>query len=234
MDVYTHEKEQIEGIKTWWQENRWYIIGGLVISVIAVGGWRMWLQHQLEQAEAASQKYENVITHASTGDKDALQAAVSELQNDYAGTPYASLATLKLAAAQVEADEYAAAAESLRWVLDHADDDELALVARLRLARVHFQLNELADVHRVLDVSSAGEFEALFEEVRGDAFLAAGDRENARAAYDAAIAAAGAGGDTRRVQMKLDNLAMPLDALFGTSESPAADEAAGDSGESGE
>lgn len=229
MDVYAHEKEQIEGIKTWWQENRWYIVGGLVVSAALVGGWRWWLAEQQAQAEAASLKYEAVITQASTGAMDALKTNVTELQNDYSGTPYASLASLKLAAAQVEAGDYAAAADSLRWVMDNTDDDELVLVARLRLARVLFQQGDFAGVHAALDVANAGKFGALFEEVRGDAFLAAGDRDNARVAYEAALAAIEPGiGDSRRVQMKLDNLAMPFDTLLGDANDVPAEAEAGD------
>lgn len=232
MDVYAHEKEQIEGIKAWWRENRWYIAGGLVVAALAVGGWRMWLEHQQQQAEAASLKYEDVITRAATGETDALRAVVAELQTEFGGTPYAALATLKLAAAEAETDNYHGAAAALRWVIDNTADDELALVARLRLGRVHFQQDKLADVHRVLDVSRAGKFEPLFEELRGDAFLAAGDRDNARTAYEASLAAMEPGADTRGVQMKIDNLAMPVDALPGDAGST--EPATQDSGEQGE
>lgn len=231
-----HEQEQIEEIKSWWRENRWYILGGLLISAVAVGGWRMWLQHQQTQAEAASLKYEAVITQAKLADRAALEASIAELQADYSGTPYASLGTLKLAAAEVDAGDFAAAADSLRWVVDNTDDAELALVARLRLARVLLQQGDVDGVHRTLDVADAGKFTALFEELRGDAFLAADDRENARAAYEAALAgiAAGAPGERALVQMKLDNLAMPYDALLAdldaaepaASEGSAADESA--------
>ncbi|HEX7031188.1 MAG TPA: tetratricopeptide repeat protein [Gammaproteobacteria bacterium] len=216
MDAY--EQEQIEGIKSWWQENRWYIIGGIVVSAVAVGGWRMWLQHQQERSEAASLKYEAVVTQASLADLEALKGSVEELQADYSGTPYASLGTLKLAAALVGADEFAAAEDSLRWVVDNTDDPQLALVARLRLARVLLQQGEFAEVHKALDVADAGRFGALYDELRGDAFLAANDRDNARTAYESALAAmtSGAPGDRALVQMKLDNLAMPFDALLAT------------------
>lgn len=222
-----HEQEQIEEIKSWWRENRWYILGGLAISAVAVGGWRMWQQHEQDLAEAASLKYEAVITQANLADLDALEDSVAVLQADYSGTPYASLGTLKLAAAEIEAGNAAAAADALRWVVDNTDDGELALVARLRLARVLLQQGDTAGVHQALDVADAGRFTALFEELRGDAFLAANDRDNARAAYEAALAAITSGdpGDRALVQMKLDNLAMPFDALLATGTTLAAEPA---------
>lgn len=219
-----HEQEQIEGIKAWWRENRWYILGGLVISAVAVGGWRMWLQQQQELAEAASLKYENVITQSNLADLDALESSIEELQAEYSNTPYASLGTLKLAAAQVDADDFAAAADSLRWVVENTDDPQLALVARLRLARVLLQQGDFAAVHKALDVADAGEFTALYEELRGDAFLAVDDRDNARKSYEAALAAmdSSAPGDRSLVQMKLDNLAMPIDSLLAKTDPAAA------------
>ncbi|HEX7031317.1 MAG TPA: tetratricopeptide repeat protein [Gammaproteobacteria bacterium] len=214
MDVYSHEKEQIENIKAWWRENRWYIIAGLIISAAVVGGWRYWQEYRLQQAEAASQRYETLLTQAAASDAEAVAAAASELQRDYAGTPYASLGTLRLAALRVEAGEFDAAADALGWVMENTSDPELGLVARLRLARVLLQQRETADAQQVLDVANAGRFEALFEELRGDAFLLDGDRDNARVAYEAALAAMEPGlGDRRLVEMKLNNLALPQQVL---------------------
>lgn len=226
----SHEQEQIEEIRSWWRENRWYILGGLIASVVVVGGWRMWVEYQQELAETASLKYDAVVTQANLADRAALEQSVAELQADYSGTPYASLGTLKLAAAQVNAADFAAAADSLRWVVGNADDPELVLVARLRLGRVLLQQDDAAGVHAALDVADAGRFEALFEELRGDAFLSTGDRDNARAAYEGALAAmtGGAAGDRALVQMKLDNLAMPLDTLLakGAADETTAEDAA--------
>lgn len=225
MDVYSHEKEQIENIKAWWRENRWYIIAGLVISAAIVGGWRYWQEYRLQQSEAASQRYAELLTQAGTNDVDAVAATVSELQNAYSGTPYASLGTFQLAAMQVEAGDVDAAANALRWVLDNTDDPELGLVARLRLARVLLQQADATAAQQVLDVASAGRFAALFEELRGDAFLLDGDRENARAAYESALAAMEPGlGDRELVETKLENLAMPESVL--SAGIAAADESA--------
>lgn len=206
-----HEKEQIEEIKEWWRENRWYILAGLAISIAIVAGWRYWQEYRQEQAQAASLRYENVLSQAEAQDVAALESAVQELQQEYSGTPYAALASLKLAAKYAEAGDYSSAVEPLRWAMKNTDDDELALVARARLARVMLQNDQAQDVIALLDDVEPGKFEGLYSELRGDALLYAGDRDAARAAYEAALAAMEPGlGERRLLQMKIDNLAMPL------------------------
>ncbi len=66
----------------------------------------------------------------------AASTLLDELNREYAWTPYASLGTLIAARVQVEANELDKAAAGLKSVMDNAKDDELKMVARLRLARV--------------------------------------------------------------------------------------------------
>lgn len=206
-----HEKEQIEEIKEWWRENRWFILAGLAISVVIVGGWRYWQEYRQEQAQAASIRYEKVLSLADANDMSALESAVQELQQDYSGTPYAALATLKLAAEHVEAGDYSNAVEPLRWALENTDDEQLALVARARLARMLLQNDQPQEAIALLNGIEPGKFTALYSELRGDALMLSGDREAARAAYESALAAVEPGlGERRMLQMKIDNLAMPL------------------------
>ncbi|MBW3566468.1 MAG: tetratricopeptide repeat protein [Proteobacteria bacterium] len=215
-----HEKEQIEEIKLWWRENRWFILGGLVISIAIVAGWRYWQEYRQEQSEIASQKYEELLSQARTQNFAELENTVRELQDEFSATPYAALGSMKLAAERVTAGEFAAAAEALRWAMENTDDDELALVARLRLARVLLQLGRTEDAIELLRSVEPGKFAALFEELRGDALLAKGDKDGARAAYEAAIAALEPGlGERRVLQMKLDNVAMPVEAVASTDAS---------------
>lgn len=237
MDVYTHEKEQIENIKAWWRENRWYIIAGLVISAALVGGWRYWQEHRQQQAEAASIRYEQLQTQATAGNIESVQERVKELQNDYSGTPYAALGTLRLAALQTRSGDYQAAADSLRWAMQNTDDNELAKVAQLRLARVLLQRQDADAALGELASMKPGKFGALYEEVRGDALLAKGDRDAARLAYEAALAAMEPGlGDRELVERKLQNVRLPaevLNAAFKTAKEPAP-EAAVDEAASGD
>lgn len=235
MDVYTHEKEQIESIKAWWRENRWYLVSGVVIALALVGGWRYWQAWQIEQAQAASAHYADMLVDARARDINSVREKAAQLREDYARTPYATLGNLRLAALEVESGDFEAAAETLRWAMENSRDKELGLVARLRLARVQLELGKYDEAIALVSGQQTVAFKALFEEVRGDALLLKNDREGARAAYEAALAAASVGpADVQRLERKRQNVQLPLDVLVAGDAAAAETETPSDQGTANE
>jgi predicted negative regulator of RcsB-dependent stress response len=80
----------------------------------------------------------------------------------------------------------------LRQVVANSSDEELGHIAQLRLARLLIQTGKHDEALKELDVEKAGAFAAQVREIRGDALLAKGDAQGARAEYAAALA-----GDTK-------------------------------------
>ena len=137
---------------------------------------------------------------------------VANLQKDHANSQYAVLATLFLAQQQVRDNQLAAARSSLEWILAQKPSPEMQVMATARLGRV--LLSESAEnSQQVLDslnaLPSGTAFLSTVEAVKGDAYLALGDRQQARAAYRKAIDAAESNGLNRPIlQLKLDDLAV--------------------------
>ncbi|MDX1454315.1 MAG: tetratricopeptide repeat protein [Gammaproteobacteria bacterium] len=229
----TNEHDELQALKAWWNENWLFITVGLFISVGSVVGYRMWEARQLELTEQASNVFEAASEAALDGDLETLAARTGTLESDYAGTPYAAQAALLHAAKLVENGELQAAAGKLRWAMNNSDDPELALLARLRLARVMLMTDQAADATSLLTAVEAGAYDALYQETLGDAALLQGDREQARAHYSEALALldGDAVGDRQMVEMKLQNVEMPMSALDTAS---AADEPADATAESGD
>jgi predicted negative regulator of RcsB-dependent stress response len=100
------------------------------------------------------------------------------------------------------------AAATLQVLLGRTEDPQLALVARLRLARVQLALSKPDDALATLSAAKdAGAFEPRFQEVRGDIHLAKGDREAALKAYRAAQAGAVSGTvDGELLDLKINDL----------------------------
>ena len=204
MDEYMSEKEQVEALRQWWNENGRYVIAGLVIGVAGVLGWQRWQVHQDQVAQAASDSYVAVELAAAAGDAESAASLAASLRESYPRTAYAAQAALMAAKAWVDAVEHARAATELAWAMDNTGDVALSRVARLRLARVQLSMGEVAAADATLDTDDEGAFAPLFAEVRGDVAYARGDLDAARAAYQRAMDGMVQGvGDRQSVEMKL-------------------------------
>jgi predicted negative regulator of RcsB-dependent stress response len=182
------EAEQMERAKSWLKTNGIWIIAGIAIGVGGLGGWRWYQERREAQAETASARYEELVDAFSRRDSVRGMTLLEELNREYGWTPYASLGTLIAARVQVEANELDKAAAGLKSVMDNSDDDELKMVARLRLARVQSALGKHDEALATLKVDNPGEFAPRIADARGDVLLAKGDRDGALKEYLAARA----------------------------------------------
>ena len=187
MDEFSTEDEQVEEIRKWWSENWKQVIGGLVVGLALIFGWRSWTTAQRVTAEQASIQYELLQSAVDADDMAAAEGIVAVLEENYSGTPYLQQAYLAMARMRAENGDLDGAASMLESALA-AKDKELASVARLRLARLRLQQGEFDAALELLDAGSAGPFAGLYADVRGDALVAAGREEDARLAYEAALA----------------------------------------------
>jgi len=204
------EAEQLEQAKSWLKANAIWIIAGIAIGAGGLAGWRWYQDRRDTQAEAASARYEELVDAFSRRDNVRGTTLLEELKREYAWTPYASLGTLIAARVQVEANELDKAAASLKSVMDTAKDDELKMVARLRLARVQSALGKHDEALNLLKVDNPGEFAPRLADARGDVLLAKGDRDGALREYTAARAS---GNDGR---IDVDMLDLKIRDLGGT------------------
>jgi predicted negative regulator of RcsB-dependent stress response len=177
------EAEQLERAKSWLKTNGIWIIAGIAIGAGALSGWRWYQERRDAQAETASQRYEELVDAFSRHDTARGMTLLEQLKNEYAWTPYASLGTLIAARVQVDANELDKAAAGLKFVMDKAADDELKMIARLRLARVQAAQGKYDEALTTLKVENAGEFAPRIADTRGDVLLAKGDRAGALREY---------------------------------------------------
>ena len=176
----------MERAKGWLKTNGIWIIAGIAIGAGGLGAWNWYQERRNAQAETASARYEEMVDAFTRNDKARGMTLLDQLNREYAWTPYASLGTLIAARVQVEANELDKAAASLKSVMDNAKDDELKMVARLRLARVQAAQGKYDDALGTLKVENGGEFAPRLADTRGDVLLAKGDRAGALKEYLAA------------------------------------------------
>lgn len=193
LDDPLDEHEQSEQVLEWLRRNGAGLIGGIVLGLAAIGGWKWWEHHQATQQAQAASQYQAAVDAIATGDKQA-EAKVKALQ---AGLYY-TLASLELAKSQVTAGRRDAAIATLRSA--RPAEPALAQIVNERLARLLIDAKQADAALKLLDGASTPS--AL--EIRGDAQFALGQRDRARETYQQALAKLDVGSPNRRLlELKL-------------------------------
>ncbi len=193
MQKYETEEQQIEALKKWLRDNGTSLIIGVGLGVAGLFGWREYAETRTTHGAAASDIYFSVAQEAAAGKSgtDDMLEKIDRLTSDYTDTPYAPLAVLALAKSEYDNSNTEQAINRLDWVIANATSDEIRHVARLRLARIHTEAKNFTAAEQLLATQHPAAFDARYEEHRGDLFVAMGDTDAARLAYDRAIASAG-------------------------------------------
>ena len=202
------EKEQLDAMRSWWQENGRYVIGGVVLGVAILVGWNQWRGGIAQTETAASALYEDVMSATGAGNLDAANAAATELFADYAATIYAAQARLAMARLYMDKGRDQDAADVLRVLVESGGDNEIQLIGRLRLAKVLLYQDKAEEVVDLLQGQGEHAFAARYSEVLGDAYTALGSYAEAEAAYTAALLddPAVRTVDSALIQLKLNDL----------------------------
>ena len=197
IDELLDEHEQGERVRRWVRDNGLGLIGGVVLGLALVGGWKWWQSHQQGQREAQAAIYDSLQNQLKAQDLAKATATAKSM-----GTgPYSTLVALDLAKAQAMAGKRDDAIATLRAA--NAEDALLAGVLRERLARLLLDAGKADEALRILadadDPAGLG--------ARGDAHLALGHRDQARSDYDKALVLTTVGSPMRRVlELKLSEV----------------------------
>lgn len=207
MADYDTEEEQIEAIKAWWKKNGSSIISGVLLGTLVVFGWKMYQSHQLEQSNEASLHYERALAATKLKQNDVVLDMTKILTTDYTDSNYAVLSSLLAAKVSVENENLDDAAKYLKWASDKAPED-LANIARIRLARVQIAQKKYQEALKTLDYNFSEQVLSDIEEVRGDAYFRLGQFKQAKQAYEKALISVNNGQRKTNIEMKMDDLAV--------------------------
>ena len=222
MAVYDlEEQEQLDDLKAWWK--RWgNLVSGIVIAVcvaiVGVQGWRWWKHSQAEQASVL---YGAVVAASRSNDAAKAKDAQAQLADRFAGTGYAPRGAMLLAALLWKSGDKAGAQAQLQFALDRSGEDDLKQIARFRLAEVLFDQKKNDEALRLLDARHDEPFAGIYADLTGDILAASGRKDEARTAYQTALAKLDSKSPYRSyVQVKLDSLGGPVAAAAGGAAAP--------------
>jgi predicted negative regulator of RcsB-dependent stress response len=183
VDEYMNEQEQWEFVRSWVRQNLLWVVAGVALAAGGLWGWQAFQAHKEAALVAAGEQYQKLIDAFGKNDRSTVLALAEKLSLEHPHTGYSEQGQLAAARMQVENNELAAAETRLIQVRDSTTDHELALIVRMRIARLQIEQHQADAALATLAAAEPGAFAARFAEVRGDALLAKGDRDGALKAY---------------------------------------------------
>ena len=202
------DEETVEQIQDWWRENGTILLVTVVLVFGGVFGWNWWQDQRQAEIGEASALYLQWMQGREQG--ESVDELAARLRDQHPGSPYVALLRFADAAEAVEAQDAQAAREALEAVLEMDLTAPLHDLARLRLARLDLDAGEPEAVLARLDPITGADRIAAAQELRGDALRALDRPEEARAAYERAMAASSA--DRPLLEMKRDDLGATIAA----------------------
>ena len=203
----SHEQEQLDALLTWWRNNRNQVLGALLIVVVAMGGWRGWQYYWHQQDVKAATLYQQFIQQLGSNDTKRINDAAAAVMDNFYSTPYATRAALLAAQVNEQKNDMDRSRTQLQWVIDHAGEDTLKDVARLRLAALLLDEKDYAGALKLLEAKHPDSFDGLYDDLKGDVLSAQGKIDEARSSYKFAYEKTDPQSMYRNlIQMKLDAL----------------------------
>ena len=211
------EHEQGEVVRKWLRDNALSVVVGVALGLVAIFGWRYWTSYELGKHAEAALQY-GAITKAveanNSADADKIAAA---LQENFPKSTYAVLAAMGIAERAVASNDLDAADKSLDWAQKHADANELKQLISLRQARLALARGKADEALKQIDSIAKGNYAALVSDLRGDALYKLDRVEEARTAYQDALANVDPRAPSHAyIQMKLDRIPAADTALHAT------------------
>lgn len=202
MSHYMTEQEQLERIKKWWQKYSSLITLILTVILLLVAGYKYWNQHQYKIISEASNAYEQMMSGFSNQDYKKVRSFANQIITAYPRTVYAQVAHLTLAKLEVTKENYAKAKNELALIAKESTGSVFNQIAKIRMARLFFVEKAYDKALLELDQIKNSPFNPVLNELKGDIYLAKGEKDKAFTSYKEAF--------TDLSQLKVNNFFLEM------------------------
>jgi predicted negative regulator of RcsB-dependent stress response len=199
------EQEQLDAIKAWWREYGKLVLLAVLACALTIAAFQGWRYYRAQQAERAAALFMQLDLAERSNEPKKVRDIAAQIIDRYGSTAYAPIAALAAAKASFNTGELDEARKNLSWAAEHAKEDEMRDVARLRLAGVLLDQKQHDEALKVLDKKPLETYVPLYADLRGDVLAAQGKHAEARAQYEVALQQGDAKSPYRRIlELKLD------------------------------
>jgi predicted negative regulator of RcsB-dependent stress response len=132
---------------------------------------------------------------------------VARLQNEFNNSPYAARATIYYSKLLVETGDYSAAANELIWASGENIESSIQSMANYLLGNLYLVQEKLDEALGVANKIITDGYIGLANDLKGDIYLAMGDKDNAIKSYELALNYFGGQGELHKViENKLNSI----------------------------
>jgi predicted negative regulator of RcsB-dependent stress response len=186
--AYDHEEqEQLDSIKTWWNQYSNTVTWLLIAALAAYAAWNGWNYFQRNQSVQASQLYMELQKAIVAKDLAKVQRATADMEAKFSRTAYAQMSALVAAKYAFDLNDLKMAKEQLQWVISNSADDEYKAIAKIRFAGILLDEKSYGDGLKLLSSDFSLQFAGLVADRKGDFFVAQNKIDEARASYQLAL-----------------------------------------------
>jgi predicted negative regulator of RcsB-dependent stress response len=185
--MHLSDQEQKQLLKDWWKKYGNTILIALLAFALGNFSWQYWQQYKHKKTDNASLVYVQMINAREIKKPEEALLFAKHLVQDFASTPYASLAAFTLAQDAVVKNNLTEALAQLNWIVKHSCNNKFRQIARLRAARILLAQGKAQDAVTMLSKVDDQGFLALIDEVKGDALMALNKKNDAAKHYQDAL-----------------------------------------------
>jgi predicted negative regulator of RcsB-dependent stress response len=183
------EQEQLAQAKAFWAQYGTLITTVVTVLALSYAGWQAWQFWQRKQAVEVAALFDHFDQAVSAGDLTRIDRVVSDMR---AHSPKAALTQhAMMQAARIKAlkGDQDAAIQLLQSVATESGPEGLQAIARVRWATLLLGQNKADAALQVLQTEVPDAFAGLVNDLKGDAYLTQGKRNEAAQAYRLAYSA---------------------------------------------
>src|SRR5262245_8861139 len=125
------DKEQIELIKKWWQENGKFTLFSITAAIVLSFGWRYCQHAKTEEAAKSSALYEQLVGNESNQQFSQVELDVTSMLTLHPKSPYAALAAFTSAQNAINKNDFDGALQKYNWVIENSKNKDFKQIAKI-------------------------------------------------------------------------------------------------------
>lgn len=204
--AFDNDEQQSEYFKDFYNSHKIKIFSAITVFLVAFFAYQYLISANKSNAEEASQLFQDVLV-SKIDNIDEIKLKVARLQNEFNNSPYAARATIYYSKLLVETGDYSAAANELIWASGENIESSIQSMANYLLGNLYLVQEKLDEALGVANKIITDGYIGLANDLKGDIYLAMGDKDNAIKSYELALNYFGGQGELHKViENKLNSI----------------------------